>query len=113
MNRQEIFRSRLSLLVDWLFDGNVNRAAEELDVYQPTLHKILSGGIRESKSSTIADLASRLGVPEPWLRGDTETLITPPQEGGSYIRWYEALMLYHRHREAPYREAIASYQDRS
>src|SRR5688572_19452325 len=75
MDGQVAFRKRLRQAVDAVFDGNVTAAAAGLGVSQPTLHKILSGKTRESKSSTIAHLADHLGVPESWLRGGSEPLV--------------------------------------
>src|SRR4051794_14655556 len=75
MARQAKLRQRLRQAVDSVFDGNVSAAAEGLGVSQPTLHKILSGKTHESKPSTVAHLADRLGVSEAWLRGEADPAI--------------------------------------
>ena len=80
MTGQAAFRRRLHLAVDTIFEGNVSSAAAGLDVSQPTLHKILSGKTRESKASTVAHLADRLGVPEDWLRGAYDSYLDDPIE---------------------------------
>jgi hypothetical protein len=61
--------------VQAVFDGNVSAAAEGLELSQPTLHKILSGKTKESKPSTVAHLADRLGVSESWLDGAPDPLL--------------------------------------
>jgi hypothetical protein len=75
MTGQAKFRKRLRLAVDAVFDGNLSAAAQGLGLSQPTLHKILSGKIQESKASTVAVLADRLGVSEAWLRGEPDSTI--------------------------------------
>lgn len=75
MTSQAKLRKRLRQAVEAVFDGNVSAAAEGLGLSQPTLHKILSGKTQESKPSTIAHIADRLGVSEAWLRGEPDAVI--------------------------------------
>jgi hypothetical protein len=111
MAGQAAFRKRLQQAVNAIFDGNVTAAAEGLEISQPTLHKILSGKIKDSKASTISHLAKRLGVSEAWLRGANDPSIdnqTHPAvfplpasaylisryfsaKRSKYIRWIERL----------------------
>jgi Helix-turn-helix len=109
MASQEKFRRRLRTIIEEVFEGNVNKAAEEIGFSQPTLHKILSGQIGESKDSTISALAEKFGVSAAWLRGETD-LPGPAR----YVPLNLALLfLYHERRQRPTREWLANFKPQS
>ena len=93
MNRQATVRRRLREVIDALFDGNVKAAAAAAGVAQPTLHKIVSGDVAESKGSTIERLADAYGIPVGWLRGEVE-LLPGETVGGRGPRWLNLIRLY-------------------
>jgi hypothetical protein len=91
-----------------VFAGNATAAAEGLGVSQPTLHKILTGKTRESKRSTIDQLATRLGVSTAWLLGESDQ---PLDYGdltakGSISLEYELVLAYYYRQVNTYREWI-------
>jgi transcriptional regulator with XRE-family HTH domain len=83
-------------IVDTVFDGNVKAAADAAGVRQPTLHRILSGEVREPKLSTLRQLADQFGIPLAWMTGEVALL---PNESGTpedrIPRWWNLLSLYH------------------
>lgn len=113
MASQARFRKRLRQAVDAVFDGNVSAAAEGLGVSQPTLHKILSGKIKESKPSTIGLLADRLGVPEAWLRGEPDPQIDDIHHdfGFQIEPGFLLLLRYFQRRGSDYRSWLSKVKE--
>jgi len=109
MAGQDAFRKRLQTAIDMVFSGNVSAAAEGLGVLQPTLHKILAGRIGESKASTVALLADRLGVKVSWLRGDSDDPVEYPTDLApqrSIPLGHHLVLAYHYRQVNDYRDWI-------
>jgi transcriptional regulator with XRE-family HTH domain len=108
MSSQARFRTRLQTAVDAVFAGNVTAAAEGLGVSQPTLHKILTGKTRESKRSTVDQLATRLGVSTAWLIGESDEPVVYGDHTvkASVSLEYELVLAYYYREVNSYREWI-------
>jgi transcriptional regulator with XRE-family HTH domain len=115
MGRQGRLRKRLQEAVDAVFDGNVSAAAEGLGLSQPTLHKILSGKTKESKPSTVAHIADRLGVSEAWLRGERDPDIDDVQHPAGFQVGPGLLLLarYFRRKSRDYNDWLAGVEPRT